>query len=141
MVSRKTPAFSNAAIAFSAVGLVVRSNRVAFVCVIIGCVGSGIFGILRMFSSSYAQFATFEFLDSFVGAATYSTSYIIGLELVTPRYRTLFGTLLNCFYAFGEIYLGFIAMWFRNYKTILAIVYAPAFLVIFYIFFLPQSKF
>lgn len=108
---------------------------------IMGTLGSGVFGILRMFSFSYAQFAIFEFLDSFFGAATYSTAFIIGLELVTPKHRTVFGTLLNCFYALGEIYLGVIAMWFRNYKTILLIAYVPAFLTISYICILPQSQF
>jgi OCT family organic cation transporter-like MFS transporter 4/5 len=108
---------------------------------ILGTVGSGIFGILRMFASNYAQFATFEFFDSFFGAATYSTSFIIGLELVTPKHRTVFGTCLNCFYAFGEIYLGIIAMLFRNYKEILLITYIPAFLALAYVFILPQSQF
>jgi hypothetical protein len=107
---------------------------------ILGCLGSGVFGILRAFSYTYNQFAVFEFLDSFVGAATYSTAYIIGLELVTPKFRTIFGTLLNCFYAFGEIYLGVLAMWLRNYKTLLFVSYAPSFLSVLYIWMLPQSE-
>jgi MFS family permease len=107
----------------------------------VGTIGSGIFGILRMLSFNYWQFATFEFLDALFGAATYSTAYIIGLELVTPKNRTIFGTLLNCFYALGGIYLGIIAMNFRNYKTILMITYLPAFLVVSYICLLPQSQF
>lgn len=107
---------------------------------IVGCLGSGVFGILRAFSYNYAQFAALEFLDSFFGAATYSTSFIIGLELVTPRLRTLFGTLLNCFYALGEIYLGLIAMWTRHYRLTLWITYGPAFLTMFYVGLLPQSE-
>lgn len=107
---------------------------------IIGCLGSGIFGVLRAFSTNYYMFATFEFLDSLVGAAIYSTSYIIGLELVTPKLRTIFGTLLNCFYAVGEIFLGLFAMWLKDYKIVLLVSYAPAFLVIFYIWLLPQSE-
>lgn len=106
---------------------------------IVGCLGSGLFGVLRAFSSNYTQFAIFEFLDALFGAAIFSTSFIIGLELVTPRFRTIFGTLLNCFYALGAIYLGFIAMWFQNYKAILLITYPPAFLAILYFCFLPQS--
>lgn len=86
------------------------------------------------------MFATFEFLDSFIGAAIYSTAYIIGLELVTPKLRTIFGTMLNCFYAVGEIFLGLFAMWFKNYKLVLLVSYAPAFFVFFYIWLLPQSK-
>ena len=108
---------------------------------ILGCLGSGLFGVLRIFAVNYTQFAIFEFMDAFFGAACYSTSYIIGMELVTPRLRTMFGTLLNCFYAFGEIFLGLVAMWFRNYKIILLITYPPAFLVLFYVCILPQSKF
>lgn len=108
---------------------------------VLGTVGSGVFGILKIFAVNYAQFAVFEFFDSFFGAATYSTSFIIGLELVTPKHRTIFGTCLNCFYAFGEIYLGVIAMLLRNYKQILLVTYAPAFLALSYIYILPQSQF
>jgi len=64
---------------------------------------------------------------------------ISGLELVTPRLRTISGTILNCFYAFGGIYLGLIAMWFPSYKVLLLITYAPSFIVLSYIYLLPQS--
>lgn len=121
--------------------------------------GSGVFGVLRAFSFNYFQFATFEFLDAFFGSATYAAAYIIGnkshknsnslkfhllfhsgLELVTPRLRTISGTILNCFYALGGIYLGLIAMWFRNYKSLLLITYIPSFIVLTYTWLLPQSK-
>lgn len=107
---------------------------------IVGCLGSGLFGILRAFSFNYGQFAALEFLDSLFGAATYSTSFIIGLEMVTPNLRTVFGTLLNCFYAVGEIYLGLIAMWIRHYRYVLLITYIPALLTIFYVCALPESE-
>lgn len=70
----------------------------------------------------------------------YSCYKFTGLELVTPRLRTISGTLLNCFYALGGIYLGFVAMWFRNYKVLLLVTYLPAFIVLSYTFLLPQSK-
>lgn len=107
---------------------------------IVGCVGSGVFGILRIFATNYVQFAIFEFLDALFGAATFSSSFIIGLELVIPKFRTIFGTFLNCFYAFGALFLGLIAMFFQNYKMTLLITYTPAFLVLTYIWILPQSK-
>lgn len=110
------------------------------VVLIVGTLGSGVFGISRIFAPNYVLFAVFEFLDSLFGAATYSTAYIIGLELVTPKLRTIFGTLLNCFYAFGEIYLGLIAMWFRHYKTQLLILYAPSIAILAYICILPESE-
>ncbi|CAG9808337.1 unnamed protein product [Chironomus riparius] len=107
--------------------------------VILGCLGNGIFGVLRAFSFNYYQFAAFEFLDALFGSATYAAAYIIGLELVTPRLRTISGTILNCFYALGGIYLGLIAMWFQNYKVLLLITYIPSFVVLSYIYLLPQS--
>jgi len=45
---------------------------------IIGCLGSGVFGTLRAFAGSFWLFSTFEFFDAFFGAATYSTAFIIG---------------------------------------------------------------
>ncbi|CRK94736.1 CLUMA_CG008236, isoform A, partial [Clunio marinus] len=106
---------------------------------IIGCLGAAVFGILRIFAFNYTMYAVFEFFDALFGGGTYSTAYIIGLELVTPRLRTLTGTFLNCFYAFGEIYLGLIAMWFKNYRMILLFSYVPGFFTISFICLLPQS--
>lgn len=79
-------------------------------------------------------------MDAFVGSAIFSTAYIIALELVTAKYRTIFGILLNCIYAFGNIYLGVVAMFFKNYKIILISCYFPTFFAIFYFRYLPQSN-
>ncbi|CAO1437133.1 unnamed protein product [Diamesa serratosioi] len=122
---------------FNLINLHIRYGR-KFV-IVVGCFGSGLFGILRAFSGSYVQFALFEFLDAFFGAATYSSAFIIGLELVTAKRRAVSGTFLNCFYAIGEIYLGIIAYYFRNFRTILLIIYLPAVLTISYIAVLPRS--
>jgi hypothetical protein len=65
---------------------------------------------------------------------------LTGLELVTPRLRTISGTILNCFYALGGIYLGLVAMWFRDFKSLLLITYIPSFVVLAYTCLLPQSK-
>jgi hypothetical protein len=43
--------------------------------------GSGIFGILRAFSTNYVQFAAFEFVDALIGSATYAAAYIIGTHM------------------------------------------------------------
>ncbi|KAG5672758.1 hypothetical protein PVAND_002855 [Polypedilum vanderplanki] len=107
--------------------------------IILGCIGNGVFGVLRVFSNNYYVFATFEFLDALFGSATYAAAYIIGLELVTPQLRTISGTILNCFYALGGMILGLVAMWLRNYKSLLFVTYIPAFIVIAYTWLLPQS--
>lgn len=58
---------------------------------------------------------------------------------MTAKKRAVSGTFLNCFYAIGEIYLGIIAYFFRNFRIMLLIIYLPALFTISYIAVLPRS--
>lgn len=97
--------------------------------------------MMKIFARSYVEFSIYEFFDAFFGSAIFSTAYIIALELVVAKHRTVVGILLNCFYAFGNIYLGVMAMIFKNYKLVLLFCYAPAFVIITYIWLQPRSEF
>lgn len=95
---------------------------------------------MRIFARNYVEFSIYEFLDAFFGSAIFSTAYIIALELVVAKHRTIVGILLNCFYALGNIYLGVVAMIFKNYKLVLLFCYIPAFLTITFIWLQPRSE-
>lgn len=94
---------------------------------------------MRVFARNYIEFSIYEFLDAFFGSAIFSTAYIIALELVVAKHRTVVGILLNCFYALGNIYLGVVAMIFKNYRTTLLFCYCPAFITFLYIWIQPRS--
>lgn len=61
------------------------------------------------------------------------------MELVGPKYRVLGGVLINVAYALGEALLGVVAMYLINWRTLLQVVYGPTFLMIFYLWLIPES--
>lgn len=87
--------------------------------------GSAIFGVIRAYSMSYDMFLSMEFLDPAIGSTMYTTAFILALELAGPRMRVTGGFIISCSFAFGEALLGLLAMFFRNWRTLLKVVYYP----------------
>ncbi|KAL9702553.1 hypothetical protein quinque_006071 [Culex quinquefasciatus] len=87
--------------------------------------GSAIFGVIRAYSTSYEMFLSMEFLDPVIGSTMYTTAFILALELAGPRMRVTGGFIISCSFAFGEALLGLLAMFFRNWRTLLKVVYYP----------------
>lgn len=106
---------------------------------VFGIISRSFIGLARSFSINYPMFIAMELLDPLLGAGTYSSAFIIGMELVGPKARVLGGTLLSCSFATGEVILGFIAMHVHNWRTILRIVYTPSILFFAYIWLVPES--
>ncbi|KAK5650230.1 hypothetical protein RI129_001259 [Pyrocoelia pectoralis] len=106
---------------------------------IVAIVSSGIFGIIRSFSSSYVFFCIFEFLDSAFGAGAYTCGYILGVELVGPGRRVLMGTLISCSYALGEVLLGALAWWISQWRPFLQVLCSSSFILLFYFWAAPES--
>ncbi|CAF4956220.1 unnamed protein product [Pieris macdunnoughi] len=98
-----------------------------------------IFGTLRSFSTSYEMLIIFEFLETATGAATYSTAFVFGMELVRPDGRVFGNTLMNFAFILGSMSLSLLAWVLQNWRLMLRIVYAPAFLVLSYLFILNES--
>ncbi|XP_063221592.1 organic cation transporter protein-like isoform X4 [Bacillus rossius redtenbacheri] len=96
-------------------------------------------GVVRSFAWSYESFAVFESLDPLVSAGVYSTSFVLGMELVGPDKRVLAGTVISVFYAVGEALLGALAMWLRSWRLLLRTTYLPALVFISYIWLIPES--
>lgn len=87
--------------------------------------GSAVFGVIRAYVTSYEMFLTMEFLDPVIGSTMYTTAFILALELTGPRMRVTGGFIICCSFAFGEALLGLLAMLFRNWRTLLKVVYYP----------------
>lgn len=106
---------------------------------IVGVFGSTIFGYLRSFAPNYMTFIAFEFLDAGIGSVTYSTSFILAMEWVNLKHRVLLSCLMTATYPLGQVYLGITARTVKNYRLLLRIIYAPGFLIILYIWIVPES--
>lgn len=100
---------------------------------------SAIFGIIRSFAQTYLSFVLFEFIEAGLGVGTYSAALILGMELVGSKRRVFTGLLVASSNSFGGALLAATAMYTRNFRILLRILYAPAFLSIFYSFAIPES--
>lgn len=106
---------------------------------VIGVIGSCIFGFLRSFSTNYLTFLLFEFLDAGVGACTYAASVLLAMEWIGDKDRVLISAIVTAIYPFGQIFLGVVARQTQNFRTMLQIIYSPGFLVITYFWIAPES--
>lgn len=61
------------------------------------------------------------------------------MEMTGVEKRILGSTIIACIYAIGEIWLGLVAMWVKNWRILMRIIYGPGLLVIFLILVLPES--
>ncbi|KAK0164907.1 hypothetical protein PV328_003474 [Microctonus aethiopoides] len=100
---------------------------------------TGILGLIQSFSFNYWMFVAFEFSQSITAAGIYSTGFILALEMVGERRRVFSGTIICCMYAIGEIILGFAAMGFKSWRTIMRIFFAPSLFAICLPFLIPES--
>lgn len=65
--------------------------------------------------------------------------YILGMEMVSSRYRVLGSTLMATAFPIGEVLLGVAAMYIHNYHYLLRTLYTPGLLIVIYFWLLPES--
>lgn len=80
-----------------------------------------------------------EFLDAAFGSGIAVSTFILGMELIGPSQRVLVGSLSSTCFAVGGVLLGAVAFLTQDYQVMLRIIYAPAFLIVIYIWLIPES--
>ncbi|XP_027853755.2 solute carrier family 22 member 21-like isoform X2 [Aphis gossypii] len=106
---------------------------------IIGSVLSAILGTLRSFSTNYYTFLLFELLDSIASSGVYAATFVLGLELVSPKSRVTVSTLMGCFYPMGAVIMGFAAYMILDWRIMLRVLYLPGLLILGYAWYVPES--
>nr|XP_018905230.1 PREDICTED: solute carrier family 22 member 4-like isoform X1 [Bemisia tabaci]XP_018905231.1 PREDICTED: solute carrier family 22 member 4-like isoform X2 [Bemisia tabaci] len=106
---------------------------------VIGSVLSAVFGILRAFSTNYTMFLILEFIDAVASSGVYGAAFIIGLELVGASKRTLFSTILCCFFPIGEVVIGLVMWWLQDWRSFLLAIYVPGLFIVSYFWVIPES--
>lgn len=91
------------------------------------------------FSSSYWMFAILEFLTALVTSGSYMSIFILGMELVGRKKRAIGSVIISFVFSIGQVVLGLIAMYVRNFRLLQRIIYIPTFLVLAYIWVIPES--
>lgn len=86
----------------------------------------------------YSKFQ-FEFLGAAIGTCVYMASFVLCIEWLSSKHRVLGGAIISAVYSIGEIFLGVAAILYPNYRTFLIVVYAPALLIVFYFWLIPES--
>lgn len=80
-----------------------------------------------------------EFVDPALGSGMYSAGFILGMEIVFAKQRILGATLINISFALGEVSLGVIAYFIRDWRILIRMIYPPAFFSIAYFWLIPES--
>lgn len=99
----------------------------------------GVIGIIKSFSTSWLMYIILEFVDPALGSGMYSAGFILGMEIVYAKQRILGATLINVAFALGEVSLGFIAYFIRDWRTLIRMIYPPAFFFVGYFWLIPES--
>uniref|UniRef100_A0A182QK53 Major facilitator superfamily (MFS) profile domain-containing protein n=1 Tax=Anopheles farauti TaxID=69004 RepID=A0A182QK53_9DIPT len=90
------------------------------------CVGVGaVLAIIRSFATSYGAFMALEFAEAMFGSTSYTTAFILSLELVEPRLRVIVKSVILVVYAVAEAVLGLLAMTFRDWRTLSIVLFVP----------------
>ena len=67
------------------------------------------------------------------------TVFVLAMEFIGPKFRTICGVAIQIPFALGELYIVLIAYLVRSWRIYQAVLAAPFFLFLFYLFFIPES--
>lgn len=67
------------------------------------------------------------------------TNAYAAMEMTSVDKRILGSTIISCIFAIGEMWLGLAAMWMKNWRSLMRLIYGPGLLVILLNFVLPES--
>lgn len=107
--------------------------------ILIGLVCMVVSGVITALVTSLRVFNVMRFLNAMMATAVFQTSFVLGMECVGANYRVMCGIIGEYFFALGEVLLGLVALWIRDWRMIQLVISAPAACFIFYKWFIPES--
>ncbi|XP_041461643.1 organic cation transporter protein-like [Lytechinus variegatus] len=97
------------------------------------------FGVLVAFSPNYWVYIVLRFFQAAGNKAVLQVAFVIGLEFVGPKWRTVTGITVQVFFASSYMFLAIIAYFVRYWRTLQIIISAPLFLFFLLMPFIPES--
>lgn len=96
-------------------------------------------GMAKSFATSYIMYVILKFCLCLCTPGSFTTLFIMTVEWVVPKKRVLAGIVMCLGYSIGQIGLGCIASYVTNFRYLLRVLYAPAFIVLSYMWVVPES--
>lgn len=100
---------------------------------------SFIFGVARAFSAGYLTYLTMHFLEAAFGGGLYPSAYVFAVELVGLKQRVIVSAMCNMTFVVGVVLIAVLAWFVNNWRTYILILYIPAIIVTFYVWFMNES--
>lgn len=100
---------------------------------------SGWIGVTRYWANTYSGYIVSVFVESALGGAVFSCTYILVLELVGPKYRTVAGAILTTFFAVGQVILALVAWAVPYWRPLTLAMYIPQLITIGYLWVISES--
>ncbi|XP_069178058.1 organic cation transporter protein-like isoform X2 [Procambarus clarkii] len=96
-------------------------------------------GILSAVSPNYIMFLLMRLFTGAGGVGLFQVTFVLAVEFVGARYRTFCGIIIEIPFALGEAMTGVLAIFIRDWRWLQVAVTAPAFLLISYMWLMPES--
>ncbi|KAJ2951329.1 hypothetical protein O0L34_g5730 [Tuta absoluta] len=103
------------------------------------CFNKAWLGALRYFAGTYIGFLLSEFFEAVIGAGLFTSTYILVMELMGPKYRVAGGAIMNTFFATGQVTMALIAWAVPTWRELTLILYLPQLIGVFYLWLMSES--
>ena len=95
--------------------------------------------IFTAISPNFSCYVVARFLTSCGGMGLFITTFVIALEFVGTKYRTVCGIAIEIPFALGELYIVILASFIRDWRTYQLVIGIPFFLFLLYLVKIPES--
>ncbi|CAH0548140.1 unnamed protein product [Brassicogethes aeneus] len=96
-------------------------------------------GVIAAFSPEFWSFTVARFLIGATTSGVFLVAYVIALEMVGPKNRTLAGTIIHMFFSLGYMLLAVIAYYITEWRRLQLALTLPGVLFLCYWFIIPES--
>lgn len=95
--------------------------------------------IMTALSPWFVMYVVARFITSCGGTGLFITCFVISMEFVGPKFRTVCGVAIEVPFALGELYIVGLAYLIRDWRVYQLVIGVPFLLFLFYLFKIPES--
>ncbi|KAK8386156.1 hypothetical protein O3P69_010703 [Scylla paramamosain] len=96
-------------------------------------------GVLSAVSPNYTMFLVMRLLTGAGGVGLFQVTFVLAVEFIGAKWRTFVGIMIEVPFALGEAMTGVFAIFIRDWRWLQVAVTAPAFLLLSYMWLMPES--
>jgi len=95
--------------------------------------------VVAVYVGDLVTYNVLQFLTAMGQVGLFQACFVLGVELVGPKYRVFCGVFIEFFFVCGELILAFLAWYFRDWKKMTLAYMIPSIVFVSYYFFVPKS--